>query len=70
MLEGVVAGDSIEVFLEEFMEEKVKKEFLGDNSAVVSMCTGDGTGSWRTPHLRLRASYLRWKVDIGEWEVY
>ena len=70
MVEGVVAGDSIEVLLEEVTEEKVKKELRGDNSAAVSMCTGDGSGSWRMRHLRLRASHLRWKVDIGDWEVH
>ena len=56
--------------MEEITEEKVKKELRGDNSAAISMCTGDGTGSWSTRHLRLRASRLRWKIDIGEWEVH
>ena len=47
MVEGVVSGDSLEVLFKKITEQKIKKELRGDTSAAISMCTGDGTGSWR-----------------------
>ena len=50
-------------------EEDLRKRLWGDNSAAISLATGEGQGSWRTRHLRIRASILRAALHQGEWQL-
>ena len=50
-------------------EEGLDKRLWGDNSAAISLATGEGQGSWRTRHLRIRAAILRSALQRGEWEL-
>ena len=65
IIEGMVAGESIHVILQEVFPD-VPKVLKTDNMPALSILTGDG-GSWRTRHLRLRAAYARQSVSAGEW---
>ena len=67
MIEGMVLGDSVDALIQEIKTEMdYLRTLIGDNQAAVSLCTGDA-GSWRTRHLRLRAFYMRWRVQMGNW---
>ena len=66
ILEGALAGDAIRVVLEEALDVKARAMSFTDNTAAISVITGD-SGSWRTRHLRKRAHILRSKVALGEW---
>ena len=65
IIEGMVAGESIHVILQELFPD-APKVLKTDNMPALSILTGDG-GSWRTRHLRLRAAYARQSVFAGEW---
>ena len=65
IIEGMVAGESIHVILQELFPD-VPKVLQTDNMPALSILTGDG-GSWRTRHLRLRAAYAIQSVSAGEW---
>ena len=41
----------------------------GNNAAAISLATGDGQGSWRTRHLRIRAAILRAALHQDEWHL-
>ena len=54
---------------------KIERVIYGDNVAAIGMASAMGGTSWRTRHLRIRASYVRealegtapggvWKVEI------
>ena len=69
MIEGMVLGDSVDALIQEIKTEMdYSRTLIGDNQAAVSLCTGDA-GSWRTRHLRLRAFYVRWRVQMGDWRI-
>ena len=52
----------------------IEKIIYGDNSAAISMAHGTGTSSWRTRHLRVRASFLKEALDgitsDGLWKLF
>ena len=52
----------------------IEKIIYGDNSAAISMAHGTGTSSWRTSHLRVRASFLKEALDgitpDGLWKLF
>ena len=59
------------------LEEPAKsfeKILYGDNAAAISMAYGTGTSSWRTRHLRVRASFLKEALDgvtmDGIWKLF
>ena len=66
ILEGARAGDASRVVLEEALDVKARAVSFTDNTAAISIITGD-SGSWRARHLRKRAHILRSKVAVGEW---
>eukprot|EP00435_Cladocopium_sp_Y103_P063966 s1182_g25.t1 len=49
--------------------EKLVKRLWGDNAASISLATGEGQGSWRTRHLRIRAAILRSALQEEEWQL-
>eukprot|EP00435_Cladocopium_sp_Y103_P025038 s3224_g6.t1 len=76
LCEALVGGRATTVLVaairdeeEEEEEEMLRRCFWGDNSAAISLATGDGQGSWRTRHLRIRAAILRSALQRGEWEL-
>ena len=45
------------------------KRLWGDNAAAIALATGEGEGSWRTRHLRIRAAILRSALQQNEWHL-
>ena len=50
-------------------EDRLVKRLWGDNAAAISLATGEGQGSWRTRHLRIRAAILRSALSRKEWHL-
>ena len=65
VIEGLMLGESVAAILEE-MDQGLRKEMISDSQAAVSICLAEG-GSWRTRHLRLRASHARQRFVKGDW---
>lgn len=65
VIEGLMLGESVAAILEE-MDQGLKKEMISDSQAAVNICMAEG-GSWRTRHLRLRASHARQRFVKGDW---
>ena len=65
LVEGLNAGESVAVLLEE-IQVGVRKMAWTDSSTAVSILTSEG-GSWRTRHLRLRSAYARQAILGGVW---
>lgn len=65
VIEGLMLGESVAAILEE-MDRGLKKEMISDSQAAVNICMAEG-GSWRTRHLRLRASHARQRFVKGDW---
>ena len=68
IVEGMVAAESISVMVAEIFPD-LRKELHTDSTSAISILTADG-GSWRTRHLRLRATYTRQAVASSEWTVH
>eukprot|EP00913_Durusdinium_trenchii_P016999 g15984.t1 len=64
IVEGLHTGRSVRALAELFVE-KVDLEIYNDNRAAVVLTAGTG-GSWRTRHLRIRASCLTEALRLGE----
>ena len=67
-IEGMTMGDSCDVLIMEIESEIYSKVLKVDNVAAVSLLL-EASGSWRTRHLRLRASHLRWRISKMDWMV-
>ena len=65
-VEGMVMGDSVDVLIQEVEEKPYGKVIKVDNVAAVNLLT-EASGNWRTRHLRLRASHLRWRLERTDW---
>ena len=68
IIEALTAGESLFVMLNE-LEEGILKVAWCDSQAAVSILSREG-GSWRTRHLRIRASFARDIVQRGEWALH
>ena len=67
-IEGVIVGDSLACIVEE-LEGRVDKQLVCDNMAAVALST-TRTGAWRTRHLKVRATHLKWRVEAGDWKMH
>ena len=67
-VEGAAMAYSTKCFLEELLDEELKIHLHIDNSAAISLMT-TASGSWRTRHLRLRANWIKQKVQLREVQV-
>ena len=61
-------GDSVDVLVQEIFEEGYPKIIKVDNTAAINLLT-EASGSWRTRHLRLKASHVRWRFGRMDWMV-
>eukprot|EP00435_Cladocopium_sp_Y103_P068514 s1206_g31.t1 len=75
--EGLNAGRAMLAMICSMLDEpphSVEKILYGDNAAAISMAHGTGTSSWRTRHLRVRASFLKEALDgvtpDGLWKLF
>eukprot|EP00435_Cladocopium_sp_Y103_P059403 s85_g21.t1 len=50
-------------------ESGLVKHLWGDNAAAITLATGEGQGSWRTRHLRIRAAILRAALRSEDWHL-
>ena len=50
-------------------EQQLVRRLWGDNSAAISLANGEGQGSWRTRHLRIRAAILKSALHTNEWDL-
>ena len=67
--ESLVAGRATAVLLEVILGEQLtQKRIYGDNVAAIALAS-NGSGSWRTRHLRIRAASLRWALEDGGWSL-
>ena len=67
-IDGMIKGGSVDVLILELSQDTYAKVIKIDNTAAVSLMT-EAAGSWRTRHLRLRASHLRWRIGRLDWVV-
>ena len=67
IIEAMNAGESVATILYELFDD-VKKIAWSDSHSALSILSSEG-GSWRTRHLRMRASYARQAVLSGDWAV-
>ena len=68
-IDGMIMGDSVDVLILELSQDTYAKVIkIDNNTATVSLMT-EAAGSWRTRHLRLRASHLRWRIGRLDWVV-
>ena len=65
IIESMVAGESIGAIANEMFGPLPRKSWT-DSQSAQSILTSDG-GSWRTRHLRLRASAARSSILQGSW---
>ena len=65
IIESMVAGESIGAIADELFGPLPRKSWT-DSQSAQSILTSDG-GSWRTRHLRLRASAARSSILQGSW---
>ena len=67
VVEGMVAGESISVILDELVGRLPRMAWT-DSQSGLSILTSEG-GSWRTRHLRLRSAYTRQCLQEGLWGI-
>lgn len=72
LTEANLCGQSIQSLLEVMLELNPQESPLevimyGDNSASISMVTGNSGSSWRTRHLRIRAAGVRQHLEARGW---
>lgn len=72
LTEANLCGQSIQSLLEVMLELGPQESPLevimyGDNSASISMVTGNSGSSWRTCHLRIRAAGVRQHLEARGW---
>ena len=75
--EGLIAGKAAESVVKELTGEViVEKVIYGDNLAAIGLANGATAASWRTRHLRIRASLLREALNdtdavgwLGKWKL-
>ena len=67
-MEAVVMGDAVDCMVQEISGSRYGKVIRIDNHAAVNLLT-EPSGSWRTRHLRLRASHMRWRLGRSDWLV-
>ena len=65
VVEALTMGESIYVIAKE-LDSEVTRVAWCDSQAAVSILTNEG-GSWRTRHLRIRASFARSTIKQGNW---
>ena len=65
-IEGLVMGDAVDCMIKELTGGGYGKVVKIDNQAACSLLA-EASGSWRTRHLRLRASHLRWRLTRADW---
>ena len=67
VIEGMIAGESIGVIVDELFGA-VDRMSWTDSQSGLSILTTDG-GNWRTRHLRLRATFARQAIQQGLWHL-
>ena len=73
--EGLIAGKAAEALVMELTGvTAVMKVIYGDNIAAIGLANGTTSSSWRTRHLRIRASLLKQALDEtdaagGQWKL-
>ena len=73
--EGLIAGKAAEALVKELTGvTAVMKVIYGDNIAAIGLANGTTASSWRTRHLRIRASLLKQALDEtdaagGQWKL-
>ena len=73
--EGLLAGKAAEALVKELTGvTAVMKVIYGDNIAAIGLANGTTSSSWRTRHLRIRASLLKQALDEtdaagGQWKL-
>ena len=65
VVEALTMGESIYVIAKE-LDSEVTRVAWCDSQSAVSILTNEG-GSWRTRHLRIRASFARATIKQGNW---
>ena len=65
VVEGFALGEATAVVVEE-IEGEIRRMGYTDSQSALAILSGDG-GSWRTRHLRMRASYARQLIQKGVW---
>ena len=71
-LEGIVLGESVEALVAEIEEaagNHYVRQLLTDSSSAIAIAS-EGSGSWRTRHLRVRAFNLRWRLEDQSWSMH
>ena len=68
IMNGACSGDAVRVVIEEALNLRIIATSFSDSTSALSVITAD-TGTWRTRHLRKRASALRARVISGDWLV-
>lgn len=69
LCEALVGGRASAVLVAAVRDEpenQLVMRLWGDNAAALSLATGEGQGSWRTRHLRIRAAILRSALNQNE----
>ena len=67
-VEGTVLANSARALLQELEGKIIRLQLHIDNQAALLLLQGS-TGSWRTRHLRLRANYVRERINSGDLNV-
>ena len=64
MVSSIQAAECVQPVIDELLQDDTKIAVLGDNTASVRSFE-DGAGSWRSRHLRMRASAARERIQLG-----